>query len=875
MKEQIKKNQNKKITIVLVSIIALFICVFYVKGILYETDRNLMNEEDYLLNEKNKKQEEINKLINFDSLSQEFLDNYFEEVSNLNYKDNENLLIVISKSKVENTYGASKVIEAPNNQYYLVYDSKEKKDSALEKLYKNQNILSVEENVYLKETDFSESEELLNEFENYNSWGVEKLGYDDAINTINLIYNSDSSRINNVIVAILDSGLDVEEFNKYYEGKLFGTRNVTTDGTNVADITGHGTHIAGTIAESTPSNIQILAIKTQDNNGNHSLAYSEAAVYFALNNQANVISCSIASYNYSESYQIAINTAEKEGVVFVASAGNDNTNKTHYPSDYDNAISVAAVDSNLSKWGFSNYGNGIDFAAPGYKIKSLSEKSVRSGTSMATPHVASAVAILKSFNKELSFEETMSLLKKYVIDIGDDGWDERYGYGIVNFNDVEFCSEDVSCDEYGVFQKNEIDTLQTIKIAPIVEKYVPEYNYGTITNIINAEMNLYYTDDDYYTKTLAQIFDNIEIIGYDPYNYEEQAVTIKYNDLETVLYVDNSKMIAGWEYNVLDNDSIELTKLNYTENESTTEIYTITDFPQIIHVPDKLKVYDDTLNEFIEYKVTKLGGTSLNSDYVGIFEQYFLIRKNSLERVYIPSSITVIGKDVFKTDTTGSPDQFNELTTEIGPLEIIFLGDKEINIDSDAFSLEYKLKNGTVHSSKRSKILFYIYTNTNTNSTMYNYAIDNNFGYFYLDQINVELLKEDIKTFDKINFDDLDVNVTYIGKDDYVSENIDNYKIKYNNDNDSFRAGDTSFTVSFDTKYGHHVEVEKELDKEVSPLNVNRPIVVSKQYVYNGEEQEFELKGFDESIMSISNNVGKDAGEYDVIIKLKDINNYL
>ena len=82
----------------------------------------MVDDESRILEERLKQQKELKELINIDSLSDEFIDNYFDEVSQIEYEDKENILIVVSKEKIDNGYGAVDIIEAPNNQYFLIYD---------------------------------------------------------------------------------------------------------------------------------------------------------------------------------------------------------------------------------------------------------------------------------------------------------------------------------------------------------------------------------------------------------------------------------------------------------------------------------------------------------------------------------------------------------------------------------------------------------------------------------------------------------------------------------------------------------------------------------------------------------------------------------
>ena len=99
-----------------------------------------------------KKEIAYNDLINISDLPEEFMQDYFEGMENLQEedKDKDNILIVTSTEKIKNTYGATDIVEAPNHQYILQYDSKEKKEEALKKLKTEDSILNAEENIVYK-----------------------------------------------------------------------------------------------------------------------------------------------------------------------------------------------------------------------------------------------------------------------------------------------------------------------------------------------------------------------------------------------------------------------------------------------------------------------------------------------------------------------------------------------------------------------------------------------------------------------------------------------------------------------------------------------------------------------------------------------------
>ena len=477
-----------------------------------------------------KKVENPTDLINISELSEGFMEDYFGEIAKYQTnEDKENMLIAIANDKIQNTYGAKKIIETPNNQYILLYNSEEEKSLALEKLKENSNILSIEEN-----------ETYTTEEVNYNSWGIEKMSLDYAINSA----NSNIENIEEVTAAIIDTGCDITLFNKYYGGKIAEFYDVLEQSTTtMVDENGHGTHIAGTIAEGTPDNVKILPIKVSKTGSMYSTDIIAAINYITYKNKAQVINMSFGNYSYTEAIDQAIESAKKKNIISVAAAGNDNTAKKHYPSALENTISIASVDSNLDKSTFSNYGAEITFTAPGTNIKSIMGKDasiskrngnnddddheIISGTSMATPHAVSAVAILKGYNKNLTFENIIDILKDNAQDLGEQGWDQYFGNGLISFENVEFC-DGTYCDELGVYK----DLNKSIASIDTTNLSLTQYNYYSITNLMGSKVTVNYTDNTSEEITIGEL-PNVEVLNYDPTATGNQTVTIKMGSLTT------------------------------------------------------------------------------------------------------------------------------------------------------------------------------------------------------------------------------------------------------------------------------------------------------------------------------------------------------
>jgi flagellar hook assembly protein FlgD len=243
----------------------------------------------------------------------------------------------------------------------------------------------------------------------------------------------------NITVAVIDGG--VQKDHPDLAGKIVKPYNAVTGGT-IYKLDDHGTHVAGIIAASVNGkgiagvapNVKIMPINAFTSNG--AAAYDVVhAIYYAVRNGANIINLSLGGYKYSYSMDEAIGYAFTQGTVIIAAAGNSDTYYNTYPAAYDGAFGVSATNSNDKITQFSNYGNYIDFAAPGEDIYSTvagSGYDYMDGTSMASPVVSGVAALILSKNPLLSPNEVKAILANSAIDLGNGGWDYFYGYGRVN-----------------------------------------------------------------------------------------------------------------------------------------------------------------------------------------------------------------------------------------------------------------------------------------------------------------------------------------------------------------------------------------------------------------------------------------------------------
>ncbi|MEN6386955.1 MAG: S8 family peptidase, partial [Phycisphaerales bacterium] len=252
-----------------------------------------------------------------------------------------------------------------------------------------------------------------------------------------------------IVVAVIDTGIDythpdlagnmwVNEAEKNgitgsdddgngYIDDIYGYDFVNNDG-DPRDDHYHGTHCAGTIGAIGNNgqgvagvcwNVKIMALKFLNSAGGGYTDDAILAVQYSILMGAKISSNSWGGGGYSQGLKDAIDAAGAAGMLFVAAAGNDgsnNDNSPHYPSNYtsESLISVMATDSSDSKSSFSNYGlTSVDIGAPGSSIMSCQPGNgyqYLSGTSMATPHVSGACALIWSMNPSLTNMEVKEIL---------------------------------------------------------------------------------------------------------------------------------------------------------------------------------------------------------------------------------------------------------------------------------------------------------------------------------------------------------------------------------------------------------------------------------------------------------------------------------
>lgn len=248
-------------------------------------------------------------------------------------------------------------------------------------------------------------------------------------------------------VAILDTGID--EDHPDLIGNVKEYIDFTNSPSQYEDMQGHGTHVAGIVAAmdngigmvGVAPKAELYCAKVLGDNGKGGFEAMIRGIKWAIDRKVDIISMSLGTSSRPPEvlYQV-IKQATAQGIIFVAATGNENS-QVCYPAAYDEVIAVSAVDENMQHPQFSNHGIENEICAPGVNILSTYKDghyARLSGTSMATPIISGAIALILARYQQLhngakpSVSAIHELLQHMVKDLGVQGRDEIYGAGIIN-----------------------------------------------------------------------------------------------------------------------------------------------------------------------------------------------------------------------------------------------------------------------------------------------------------------------------------------------------------------------------------------------------------------------------------------------------------
>ena len=448
-------------------------------------------------------------------------------------------------------------------------------------------------------------------------------------------------------VAVIDSGVDLshEDLVENLE-RGYTIDNPTGYGApqnwNSSDTKAHGTACAGIIGsvnndlgvvgvangvKIVPVNIQPLYSKEDNPYGSSSTSKVAEAIIWAYNH-ADVLSC---SWTYKEPVNVVMKAFKDalvkgrngNGCVVVAAVGNDSLNNIKYPAALEGIIAVGGIDMSGERCEYSNRGKEISVVAPANFIYttdimgSLGYSSSNyfpyfSGTSAACPQVSGVAALMLSANPNLTCFKVKELMQISARDLGEKGWDESYGYGLVDaYKSVMYALSEQSM---GISGPNVIENSGTYTVSNLIPGCSVKWSQSPAEGALNSQ----YASLTYDVSNPNSVI--VNNVGKGGFSIKLGATIEFPSDLNipakrlTPIYVTGDCDLSGIYYEEMSDGSVSsewpLVNSSYEDCNSATP-------GSIVHITS-----DNFRNRTVSYRYS--------NEYYGMSERYLQVVNNTI-----------------------------------------------------------------------------------------------------------------------------------------------------------------------------------------------------------------------------------------------------
>lgn len=311
-------------------------------------------------------------------------------------------------------------------------------------------------------------------------WGINKI-FEDADGNPDVPGPSYFPVATSHPVCIIDSGIELSHPDLPNDVSNADPRQGSSFST---DSCGHGTHVAGTIIANDnnegvigvyPSAPGVKIVKVFGGSSCNWIYSSTLmqAVDNCVYSGAKIISMSLGGGGPTLTEQRLYDTLYNDrDILIIAAAGNDGNSQYGYPASYPSVISVGATDVNDEIASFSQYNNQVDISAPGVNVISTeysNRYTVKSGTSMATPHVSGIVLLLWSRHPSCTNTDIRNAIESGAKDLGTPGRDNFFGSGLANYWSADSYIMGQACANSSATSAPTLSPTSTPTLAPITK----------------------------------------------------------------------------------------------------------------------------------------------------------------------------------------------------------------------------------------------------------------------------------------------------------------------------------------------------------------------------------------------------------------------
>lgn len=354
--------------------------------------------------------------------------------------------LFVEADAIEDNFDAIEETQVQEGIYILKYDSQKRTKAAYDFLSQNQEIKKVEiDEVMIISTINDESQTVYgdNNKEDKNNakdYGASAMGLNNYKKLVN-----DNGNPSPVVIATIGYGAAIEH--DYFKEKINEEYYNFIDKDNPKDIhesIAQGSRILEVINESTPNNVKIMPLVVINDEYYTTTETIINAIAYATE-KADVI-CYEFVHKQHYMIELLLQNAFKENVPICCTTKMSIENEEIFPANNSTTIAVSSVDKDLKTTSYSGSGEYIDFVASSTDVEEIfntsSTVSKWSGAGYSNAHIASLIALIKTYNKDFTILEIYNVLRNYCKDLGTQGRDSTYGYGFPDFTGIKMSDID-------------------------------------------------------------------------------------------------------------------------------------------------------------------------------------------------------------------------------------------------------------------------------------------------------------------------------------------------------------------------------------------------------------------------------------------------
>ena len=375
--------------------------------------------------------------------------------------------ILIQADDIKENFEAQGMAKLQNGIIILQYDTQARTKAAYEYFQSLSEIGKIETDDVLHIENINDESQTVygkeskDDNEKYNTHGIGAMGlnkYKDIIN--------ENGNPSDITVSTIGYGIRID--NSYFNGRINENYyNFILNSKDISETISQGSRIAEVIKESTTDNVKILPIVVVNNEGYTTVATIVKAIEYAVQ-KSDLICYELVNKN-NDMITLALENAFKENKPITCVT--TSSQKENYPANNSTTIAVSSIDKNDQLATFSGKGEYIDFTAYATDVKEIFDKNISvskwSGAQYSSAHIISAMALIKTYNKDYTILEIYNILRNYCKDLGEEGRDELYGYGCPNFTKITIADIDKKQPEIKEV-KYDNEKWETIKQVQII-----------------------------------------------------------------------------------------------------------------------------------------------------------------------------------------------------------------------------------------------------------------------------------------------------------------------------------------------------------------------------------------------------------------------